>query len=42
MINDVKAAVDAILGSVATLRNANGAGRIFELFRPCGVKYLHR
>jgi hypothetical protein len=32
MINDVKAAIDAVLGNVATLVNANGAGRIFELF----------
>jgi hypothetical protein len=32
MINNVKASIDAILGTVATLRNARGAGRIFELF----------
>jgi hypothetical protein len=37
MINDVKVAIDAILGGVATLRNANGAGRIFELFIMTGV-----
>jgi hypothetical protein len=37
MINDVRAALNAILGSVATLRNANGAGRIFELFIMTGV-----
>jgi hypothetical protein len=37
MINDVRAALDLILGSVATLRNANGAGRIFELFIMTGV-----
>ena len=37
MIDDVRAAIDAILGSVATLRNANGAGRIFELFIMTGV-----
>jgi hypothetical protein len=32
MLTDVQAALDSILGSVATLQNANGAGRIFELF----------
>jgi hypothetical protein len=37
MIGDVQAAVDAILGTVATLRNANCAGRIFELFVMTGV-----
>jgi hypothetical protein len=37
MINDVKAAIDAILGNVATLRAANGAGRIFELFIMTGI-----
>jgi hypothetical protein len=37
MINDVQSAIDAILGNVATLRNANGAGRIFELFIMTGV-----
>jgi hypothetical protein len=37
MISDVQSAIDAILGSVATLRNANGAGRLFELFIMTGV-----
>ena len=37
MINSVTAAIDAILGNVATLRNAKGAGRIFELFIMTGL-----
>ncbi len=37
MISDVQSAIDAILGSAATLRNAKGAGRIFELFIMTGV-----
>lgn len=37
MINAVRAALGTILGSVATLRNANGAGRIFELFIMTGI-----
>ena len=37
MIGDVQAAVAAILGDVPTLQNANGAGRIFELFVMTGV-----
>lgn len=37
MITDVRAAIDSILGNVATLSNANGAGRIFELFIMTGV-----
>jgi hypothetical protein len=32
MIPNVQAALNAVLGSAATLRNANGAGRAFELF----------
>ena len=37
MIDDVKAALDTILGGAANLRNASGAGRIFELFIMTGV-----
>jgi hypothetical protein len=37
MISDVQAALDAVLGSAVTLRKANGAGRIFELFIMTGV-----
>jgi hypothetical protein len=37
MINDVQSAINAVLGSVATLKNAKGAGRIFELFIMTGV-----
>ncbi|MGD0361614.1 MAG: hypothetical protein ABSC93_12135 [Bryobacteraceae bacterium] len=37
MINNVQSAINAILGSVATLRSASGAGRIFELFIMTGV-----
>ena len=37
MISDVQSAIDAILGSVGTLRNANGAGRIFELYIMTGT-----
>jgi hypothetical protein len=37
MINNVRSAIDAVLGGVATLRSANGAGRIFELFIMTGV-----
>jgi hypothetical protein len=37
MINDVRAALNAILGNVATLRKAKGAGRIFELFIMTGI-----
>lgn len=37
MIDEVQFAIDAILGSVATLQDANGAGRIFELFIMTGV-----
>jgi hypothetical protein len=37
MINAVQSAIDAILGTVATLQNAQGAGRIFELFIMTGV-----
>lgn len=37
MINDVKTAVEAILGGAAILQSANGAGRIFELFIMTGV-----
>lgn len=32
MIPNVQAALNAVLGSAATLRNASGAGRAFELF----------
>ena len=37
MKDDVQAAVAAILGGLPTLQNANGAGRIFELFVMTGV-----
>jgi len=37
MINDLKTAVDVILGGAAILQSANGAGRIFELFIMTGV-----
>lgn len=37
MIHDVKSALDSILGNITTLRSANGAGRIFELFVMTGV-----
>jgi hypothetical protein len=32
VINDVQNSINTIVGSVATLLNANGAGRIFELY----------
>ncbi|MCD2175051.1 toll/interleukin-1 receptor domain-containing protein [Rhizobium sp. C4] len=37
MITDVQSALNAVLGSVAILRHANGAGRIFELFVMTGI-----
>jgi hypothetical protein len=37
MISDVQTALDAVLGSAAILRKANGAGRVFELFIMTGV-----
>ena len=37
MINNVQTALNSILGSIANLNNANGAGRIFELFIMTGV-----
>lgn len=37
MIPDVRAALDAVLGSATTLRNAGGAGRAFELFVMTGI-----
>jgi hypothetical protein len=37
MIPAIQSALNAILGGVATLQNANGAGRIFELFIMTGV-----
>lgn len=37
MIPQVQAALDTILGSAATLRNAVGAGRAFELFVMSGI-----
>src|SRR4051794_5575178 len=37
MIGNVRAALDAILGNAVTLRNANGAGRLFELFVMTGI-----
>lgn len=37
MIGDVKTAIDAILGSLAILKNASGPGRVFELFVMTGV-----
>lgn len=37
MIGDVKAALDAIVGGAANLRQAKGAGRIFELFVMTGI-----
>lgn len=37
MIGDVQSALDAILRSAATLRNARGAGRLFELYVMTGV-----
>ncbi|MDI9846719.1 hypothetical protein QM467_01450 [Rhodoblastus sp. 17X3] len=37
MIPNVKAALDTVLGSAATLRNAGGAGRAFELFVMTGI-----
>ena len=37
MIVDVKAALDAIVGGAANLRQAKGAGRIFELFVMTGI-----
>ncbi len=37
MIDDVRAALDSILGSATILRSANGAGRIFELFVMTGI-----
>jgi hypothetical protein len=37
VINSVQTALNSILGNVATLNNANGAGRIFELFIMTGV-----
>jgi hypothetical protein len=37
MIPNVQVALDAVLGSAATLRNAAGAGRAFELFVMTGI-----
>jgi hypothetical protein len=37
MIDEVQAALNSVLGSVALLSSANGAGRIFELFIMTGV-----
>jgi hypothetical protein len=37
MIPNVQAALNAVLGSAATLRNASGAGRAFELFVMTGI-----
>lgn len=37
MISAVQSAINTVLGSVATLRNANGAGRILELYIMTGV-----
>jgi hypothetical protein len=37
MINAVRNALDSVLGSVASLNNAAGAGRIFELFIMTGI-----
>ena len=37
MINDVKSALGAIIGSATTLQNAAGAGRVFELYVMTGV-----
>jgi hypothetical protein len=37
MISNVQAAIDGVLGGAATLRRANGAGRVFELFIMTGV-----
>lgn len=37
MITDVQIALDTILGNVAILRHAKGAGRIFELFVMTGM-----
>lgn len=37
MIPNIQSALNAILGGITTLRNANGAGRIFELFIMTGV-----
>jgi hypothetical protein len=37
VINDVRTALDSILGSTTILRFANGAGRIFELFIMAGI-----
>lgn len=37
MIKDVQVALNTILGSVAHLRHAKGAGRIFELFVMTGI-----
>ena len=37
MIPDVQAALDTVLGSATTLRNAGGAGRAFELFVMTGI-----
>lgn len=37
MIPDIQAALDGVLGNAATLRNAGGAGRAFELFVMTGI-----
>jgi hypothetical protein len=37
VINAVQTALDSILGSTPLLSNANGAGRIFELFVMTGL-----
>lgn len=37
MIPQIQTALNAVLGSAATLRNANGAGRAFELFVMSGI-----
>lgn len=37
MIPDVQAALDNVLSSAVSLRNAGGAGRAFELFVMTGV-----
>lgn len=37
MIPQIQAALNSVLGNVATLRTAGGAGRAFELFVMAGV-----
>jgi hypothetical protein len=39
MIPEVQAALNAVLGSAATMRNAGGAGRAFELFVMAGIAH---